>query len=190
MDPILLADIVVTVHLGFMLFVLIAQILIVVGWVLRWAWVRNFWFRFIHLASIGLVAGEALGKIECPLTTLERHLRKQEIYPRISAVLAVNLVGSGSVNVLATINESACIFEHECRDCLGEPYLHNLENASEIGRFCNHTLFFAPTPELLRALLISYVTFALLVVVTWLFIPPRLPFRKVDRPVQPVPGAS
>jgi hypothetical protein len=69
MDDILLADILVTVHLAFMLFVVIAQMLIVAGWLLRWNWVRNFWFRMVHLLSIAVVAGQAGLRIECPLAT-------------------------------------------------------------------------------------------------------------------------
>jgi hypothetical protein len=139
MDPILLADIVVTVHLLFMLFVLLAQVLIVAGWLLRWAWVRNFWFRLVHLGSIGFVAGQALVGLWCPLTILERNLR---------------LKG-------------------------GAEGLHDLENASAIGRFCNETLFFPPSGPVFP---IIYTSFALLVLLTWIFAPPRLPWRKVEMP--------
>jgi hypothetical protein len=126
MDPILIADIVVTVHLAFMLFVLLGQVLIVAGWLLRWEWVRNYWFRLIHLGSIAFVAAQAVLGIECPLTTWERHLRGG--------------------------------------------YLHDLENASAIGRFCNETLFYEPDRVIFP---IIYVTFVLLVVLTWVVAPPR-----------------
>ncbi len=42
---------------------------------MRWDWVRNIWFRLIHLAMILIVACEALLRIECPLTALENYLR-------------------------------------------------------------------------------------------------------------------
>lgn len=80
----LLADLVVVVHAGFVGFVLFSLVAIVVGLVLRWAWVRNFWFRILHLASIGLVAGQAIAGVRCPLTILENYLRRfagQEAYP-------------------------------------------------------------------------------------------------------------
>jgi hypothetical protein len=37
--------------------------------------VRNIYFRVIHLAMIGIVAGEALAGIPCPLTVWEKQLR-------------------------------------------------------------------------------------------------------------------
>jgi Protein of Unknown function (DUF2784) len=70
-----LADVVVTVHLAFVSFVLIGQILILVGMFCRWSWVRNPWFRIAHLLAIGIVVFEAVNGIECPLTTWERDLR-------------------------------------------------------------------------------------------------------------------
>jgi hypothetical protein len=73
---ILKADVLVTVHLAFVAFVVLGQLLILVGWGCGWKWVRNFWFRSIHLLSIGVVAAEGLGGIECPLTRWERELRQ------------------------------------------------------------------------------------------------------------------
>ena len=46
------------------------------GVVLRWKWVRNPWFRAIHLIAIGIVVAESLAGIPCPLTVWERQLRK------------------------------------------------------------------------------------------------------------------
>jgi len=46
------------------------------GRFLRWAWVRNAWFRLAHLLAIGIVAGEAVGGVICPLTTWEARLRE------------------------------------------------------------------------------------------------------------------
>jgi polyferredoxin len=44
---------------------------------LRWTWVRNFWFRLIHLSMIGVVVGEAWCGIICPLTRWENGLRER-----------------------------------------------------------------------------------------------------------------
>ena len=71
----LLADLVVAVHLGYMAYVIVGQLLIVIGVLARWSWVRNFWFRVTHLGAILIVAVETLVRVECPLTTLERWLR-------------------------------------------------------------------------------------------------------------------
>ena len=79
-----LADVVVMFHAAFVAFVMVGMVAIVVGLVLRWAWVRNFWFRIIHLAAIGVVVGQAMVGVMCPLTVLENYLRRlagQEEYP-------------------------------------------------------------------------------------------------------------
>ena len=41
----------------------------------RWAWIRNPWFRYLHLAAIVFVAAEALLGYACPLTIWEDLLR-------------------------------------------------------------------------------------------------------------------
>jgi hypothetical protein len=70
-----LADIVLVVHFAFVLFVLLGLIAIWVGGLLRWSWVRNFWFRLSHVLAIGIVVAESVGGMVCPLTTLEKNLR-------------------------------------------------------------------------------------------------------------------
>jgi hypothetical protein len=72
----LLADLIVVVHVLYVGFVLFGLAAILVGVVLRWRWVRNFWFRIVHFLMIGLVVAESLCGIECPLTTWEAALRK------------------------------------------------------------------------------------------------------------------
>ncbi len=42
---------------------------------LGWRWVRNPWFRYLHLAAVVFVAGEALIGMACPLTLWEDILR-------------------------------------------------------------------------------------------------------------------
>jgi len=70
-----LADAVLTVHFAWIFYVLIGQLLINVGMLLKWDWIRNFWFRFTHLSMMVLVAVEVLFAIDCPLTVWERQLR-------------------------------------------------------------------------------------------------------------------
>ena len=72
----LFADTVVFIHAAYVGFVVIGLAAILVGSVLRWQWVRNFWFRVVHLMTIGIVVVEALFGITCPLTTWENHLRQ------------------------------------------------------------------------------------------------------------------
>jgi hypothetical protein len=71
----LLADLVLVVHVAFIAFVIFGLILTWIGWVRRWGWVRNLWFRLAHLAAIGVVAAQALFGIICPLTIWEYELR-------------------------------------------------------------------------------------------------------------------
>src|ERR1700759_3890510 len=71
----LLADLVVVAHAGYVLFVVVGLLVIVIGVTCGWKAVRNPWFRWIHLAMIGIVVFEVLLSITCPLTTLENLLR-------------------------------------------------------------------------------------------------------------------
>ena len=70
-----LADLLVAFHTVYVGFVVVGQLLILIGLVCRWPWVRNPWFRIIHLLCIGVVAAEASCGVTCPLTLWERDLR-------------------------------------------------------------------------------------------------------------------
>jgi hypothetical protein len=70
-----LADLVVAVHVGYVTFVVVGQILILIGLWRYWGWVRNRWFRCLHLLAILIVAGEAVFNVQCPLTVWEAELR-------------------------------------------------------------------------------------------------------------------
>ncbi len=75
MDKSLIADGIVTIHFVWIFYVLIGQLLILLGIALKWSWIRNFWFRFTHLTMMLIVAVESIFDIECPLTTWERQCR-------------------------------------------------------------------------------------------------------------------
>jgi hypothetical protein len=78
------ADLVVVLHAAYASFVVFGLGAILLGIVLRWSWVRNFWFRAIHLSMIGIVVIEELACIKCPLTSWEKQLRRiagQATYP-------------------------------------------------------------------------------------------------------------
>jgi polyferredoxin len=70
----LLADLVVFIHALFVLFVVIGQALILIGWFVGWRWTRYLVFRVAHLAAIVFVVVEAWFGIVCPLTTLGNEL--------------------------------------------------------------------------------------------------------------------
>lgn len=46
-----------------------------VGAPLGWRWIRNPWFRYLHIGAIGFVAAQALLGMACPLTVWEDMLR-------------------------------------------------------------------------------------------------------------------
>jgi polyferredoxin len=72
-----LADAVVVLHVSYVAFVIIGQLAILIGWLLRWRWVHNIVFRFAHLTAILVVVLEAWCGITCPLTTWENWLREK-----------------------------------------------------------------------------------------------------------------
>ena len=71
------ADLVLTIHFGFVVFVVVGLILILGGGWLGWNWVRNLWFRIAHLVAIGIVVAQVWLGILCPLTVLEQWLRQR-----------------------------------------------------------------------------------------------------------------
>lgn len=71
----MIADLVVVVHFAIVLFIVGGLGAVWIGAALGWRWVRNPWFRYLHLAAIGYVAAEALLGIACPLTVWEDLLR-------------------------------------------------------------------------------------------------------------------
>ncbi len=72
----LLADIIVVIHAAYVGFVVLGLLAILLGILFRWEWIRNFYFRLIHLIMIGVVAAESLLGIVCPLTVWENQLRR------------------------------------------------------------------------------------------------------------------
>ena len=70
-----LADLALALHVSFVVFVVAGLLLVLAGGWRRWRWVRNPWFRSLHLLAIVFVVGQTwLGQV-CPLTTLEMWMR-------------------------------------------------------------------------------------------------------------------
>jgi len=85
----LLADFVVALHFGYLLFTLGGELLILLGAALHWQWIRGQLFRLVHLIAVLLVAVEAFIGYLCPLTQLEHFLRTtagQQVENEISFV--------------------------------------------------------------------------------------------------------
>ena len=71
-----LADLIVAIHVLYVSVVVFGFLAILLGGPLGWKWVRNRWFRIIHLLMIGYVAFEAIVGLDCPLTIWEYQLRQ------------------------------------------------------------------------------------------------------------------
>lgn len=69
------ADLLVAIHVSYVAYVVLGQLLIIIAAPMKWEWARNPWFRFTHLTAIGIVAYEALRGLRCPLTVWEEQLR-------------------------------------------------------------------------------------------------------------------
>jgi len=69
------ADALLVLHFAIVVFIVGGLVLTWAGAALGWGWVRNPWFRYLHLAAIGFVALEALIGMVCPLTEWEDALR-------------------------------------------------------------------------------------------------------------------
>jgi hypothetical protein len=72
----LAADLLLFGHVLFVAFVVFSLALILIGKVFAWDWVRSAWFRFGHLAAIGIVVLQSWVGVICPLTTWEMALRE------------------------------------------------------------------------------------------------------------------
>jgi hypothetical protein len=69
------ADLLLVLHFAIVVFIVGGLILTWVGGALGWAWVRNAWFRYLHLGAIGVVALQGIIGMTCPLTVWEDVLR-------------------------------------------------------------------------------------------------------------------
>ncbi len=73
----LLADLILLVHVSFVLFVVGGLPLVWIGAAAGWRWIRHFGFRLAHLGAILVVSAESVAGVWCPLTLWEDALRGQ-----------------------------------------------------------------------------------------------------------------
>jgi hypothetical protein len=73
----LAADLVLLLHVLLVAFVVFGLLLILIGKVRDWVWVRNPWFRVMHLVAIGVVVVQSWFGALCPLTEFEMLLRSR-----------------------------------------------------------------------------------------------------------------
>jgi hypothetical protein len=185
------ADLVVTLHFGFVLFVLGLELFILAGWPLGWAWTRNFWLRLLHLVCIEVVVGQAVVGLECPLTSVERDLRgtlmpedPRDSEAGFAAILAGDIVGARTDSALTSaVMAAACTTTTPPWGKKGgTPYvgwkkfwrsqLHYLEGSSPVARFSHDKLFYSVQPENYPYVVAPV---GLLLLLTWVFVPPRMP---------------
>jgi hypothetical protein len=71
----LLADTILVIHVAYVAYVVGGAGALILGMIGKTSWVRNPWFRYTHLAAIGVVAIQALLSVPCILTVWEYNLR-------------------------------------------------------------------------------------------------------------------
>ena len=71
------ADAVLLLHLLFVAFVVLGLLLVFAGHFFGWSWVRNPWFRLLHLIAIAVVVVQSWLRLICPLTTIEMGFRSR-----------------------------------------------------------------------------------------------------------------
>lgn len=71
----LAADALLVLHVLVVIFIVAGLLLVCAGGLLGWSWVRNPWFRILHLIAIGVVVAQAWAGELCPLTEWEQALR-------------------------------------------------------------------------------------------------------------------
>jgi hypothetical protein len=70
------ADALTAFHAAYVGFVVLGELAILIGAAFRMSWVRNPWFRYLHLLAIAAVALEGVMHWPCPLTIWEYQLRE------------------------------------------------------------------------------------------------------------------
>ena len=72
----LLADALLALHVGIVVFVVCMLPLVLIGGALRWRWARHFGLRLTHLGLMVFIAVQTWVGQLCPLTVWEQDLRR------------------------------------------------------------------------------------------------------------------
>lgn len=72
---IIFSEIVLLSHFCIFLFMILSFFLIPIGYYQKWKWVKNKYYRLIHLILMGIILIETILGFMCPLTILENFLR-------------------------------------------------------------------------------------------------------------------
>ena len=85
---ILFSEIVLLFHFCIFLFIILSFFLIPFGYYQKWEWVKNKYYRLIHLILMGIIFIETILGFMCPLTILEKFLRNDiEINNKITQII-------------------------------------------------------------------------------------------------------
>jgi len=90
----IVADIIVFLHGLYVGFVVFGYLLVLLGVVFRWEFVRNPFFRWCQLLAIGIVAVQGALGIPCPLTVTEHILRERAGAPVETATFMARWIRS------------------------------------------------------------------------------------------------
>ncbi len=71
----ILSDLVLVIHFCFVGFIVAGIVVVWLGSVCRWSFVRSPAFRVAHLLAMGIVMVESCAGLTCPLTAWEEQLR-------------------------------------------------------------------------------------------------------------------
>ncbi len=153
---ILLADIILVLHALYAGIVVFMIPVILCGWWRNWQWVRNFWFRLIHLIMIVIVVVEVGFGWTCPLTTWENQLRLSggELESR-ELPEWMKQPGVDTTNVKTSM------------------YQNNF-----IARMIHPILFFDSSHVSETVLNSIYIVFGSLILALFILVPPRWPQRR------------
>ena len=85
---IIFSEIVLLFHFCIFLFITLSFFLIPLGYYLKWEWVKNKYYRLIHLVLMVIIFIETILGFMCPLTILENFLRNDiEINNKITQII-------------------------------------------------------------------------------------------------------
>lgn len=73
----LLADALLVLHVGVVVFVVLGTVLVLIGGRRGWRWVHGFRWRLAHVLLMGFIALQAWLGALCPLTVWEQALRRR-----------------------------------------------------------------------------------------------------------------
>jgi len=151
------ANVIVFIHVLYVGIVIVAVPAILLGWLLKWRWVRNFWFRLIHFIMMGIVVVETGFGMTCPLTTWETNLR----------------IAGGQFQI--SYNDDGT----EQRNERGQQILYTTEEyqGDFVGRLLQRILFFQPDQVSQAVLNLCYYGFGAMILATFILVQPRWPWR-------------